>query len=51
MLKENNLNLITWHKLTPGEQSFYIEGYLKQLNIDTDTATQTPEQMFPEKEI
>jgi hypothetical protein len=51
MLKDNNLNLVTWHKLTPAEQRFYIEGYLKSLDIDTDTVDQTPEQMFPQEEL
>ena len=51
MLKDNYLNLLTWHKLTPSEQSFYIEGYLKSLDIDTDTVGKTPEQMFPQEEI
>jgi hypothetical protein len=46
MLSHNNLNLLTWRKLTKAEQSFYLEGYLKHLNIDTDAYTQSPEEMF-----
>jgi len=48
MLNFNNLNLIIWHKLTPAEQSFYIESFITHIGADVDT--RTPDEVFAPKE-
>ena len=51
MLKEANLNILDWDKLTPARQSMYIQWYYTKLG-GNEADTKTPEEMFaPQNDV
>lgn len=50
MMAHYGLNLLIWRKLTPAQQTLYLEGFLKHTGVDSESP-KTPEEMFtPEEE-